>query len=249
MALNVAGMDGVFWALSWHADIPYQLSMGAPARRLAHIPGGVDLRCREARRGVIFRPEVGPGSWGAERFFVWDCWASRDLGSIGFQHEWKSTWYVRPPSSQAKAFEMPPELSIEIVASTDQLADFEQATWEGFVMAKVEDPESKRFSQHALTTLDDAGMVYLNARFDGRVVVSTIVHASDGIAGIYGLSTVPAFRRRGYATALVRTAVNLNPELPTCVLQPDPPSIPIYTGSGFVPARETRSWAGAVYDP
>ena len=135
---------------------------------------------------------------------------------------------------------MPSGLSIEAVANAEQLAEFEQASWEGF---EATDDVRKvgRFGQHAASTLEDEGMRYLIARLNGRAVAGTIVYATQDMLGIYGISTVPGFRRRGFATALVRAAVPWRPDLPVSV-QPDPESVPIYTGLGFLPAGHVASW-------
>ena len=71
--------------------------------------------------------------------------------------------------------------------------------------------------------------------------VYRITYATRDVLGIYGISTVPAFRRRGFATALVRAAVTVRPELPVSV-QPDPESVPIYTGLEFLPAGHVAAW-------
>ena len=108
-------------------------------------------------------------AWGTEAFTIYDCWAKHDLGSIGFKHLWTTPWYVRPPSKLAVSGATT-GLTVESVSSASQLADFEEATVEGFEMVEAEGLE--RFSQHAPATLDDPGMVYLNARLDGQVVAT-----------------------------------------------------------------------------
>ncbi len=181
--------------------------------------------------------------WGGG-FSLWDCWATRDLSSLGFTRQWQSTWYLRPAAMPLAAADLPPGLTIETVATRDQLADFEAATVAGFAEPGEPIAPVAAFSQHAAATLDDPGMVYLNARLDGKVVASVIAHATDDMVGLYGLSTLPAYRRRGYATALVRAVAALRPHLPTCV-QPDPETIPIYTGIGFVPGGQIAAWHAA----
>ena len=78
---------------------------------------------------------------------------------------------------------MPSGLSIEAVANAEQLAEFEQASWEGF---EATDDVRKvgRFGQHAASTLEDEGMRYLIARLNGRAVAGTIVHATQDMLGI-----------------------------------------------------------------
>lgn len=183
--------------------------------------------------------------WQDSDFSLWDCWATRDLSGLGYTRQWQSTWYLRPAATPLAAPTLPPGLTIEVVATRDQLADFETATVAGFAEPGETVAPIPPFSQHAAATLDDPGMVYLNARLAGEVVASVIAHATDTMLGIYGLSTLPAFRRRGYATALVRAAVALRPDLPTCV-QPDPDTISIYTDSGFVPGGQIAAWRAAA---
>jgi len=178
--------------------------------------------------------------WGTEGISLWDCWAARDLSGMGFKRQWMERWYLRHPSPLPRNFTLPPGLSIEAVTNAKQLAEFEEASWEGFEMIEAARTVG-RFGQHAEGTLDDAGMQYLMARLDGRVVASTIAYATRNMVGIYGISTVPQFRRRGYATALVRAVISLRSDLPVSV-QPDPESVRIYADTGFVPAGEVAAW-------
>ncbi len=178
--------------------------------------------------------------WGTEGISLWDCWAMRDLSGIGFKRQWLEPWYLRHPSPLPRNFTLPRGLSIEAVTNAKQLAGFEEASWEGFEMTEAARTVG-RFGQHAEGTLDDEGMHYLIAWLDGRVVASTIAYATTDMLGIYGISTVPEFRRRGYATALVRAAVSLRSDLPASV-QPDPGSVRIYTDTGFVPAGQVAAW-------
>ena len=178
--------------------------------------------------------------WRPRSVSLWDCWAARDLSPMGFRREWVQPWYLRHPSPLPSNFTLPSGLSIEAVTNGEQLAEFEQASWEGFEATEAV-RRVGRFGQHALSTLEDKGMRYLVARFDGRAVAGTIAYATKDVLGIYGISTVPAFRRRGFATALVRAAVTLRPDLPVSV-QPDPESVPIYTGLGFIPVGHVAAW-------
>lgn len=182
-------------------------------------------------------------AWGTESFGIYDGWAIRDLSCIGLKQTVKNPWYLRLPAN-APTLTLPEGLTIEIAKSAQQLADFERASWEGF--EEPDDPEEalrgrEPFSQHGVATLNDPGMYYLNARLHGQVVAGTIVYITDDMVGIYGISTRPAYRRRGYATLLVHASLALRPDLPTSVF-PDPESLPIYTRVGFVTAGEIAFW-------
>ena len=179
-------------------------------------------------------------AWANEAISLWDCWAIYDLSGLGFKRQWMEHWYLRHPSPLAPKFTLPVGLSIEVVSNAEQLAEFEEASWEGFETIGVARAVG-RFGQHALGTLNDPGMHYLIARFDGHVVASTVAYVTQDVLGIYGISTLPRSRRRGYAAALVRAVVSLRPDLPVSV-QPDPSSLRIYTGIGFVPAGQVAAW-------
>ena len=132
-------------------------------------------------------------------------------------------------------------LTIEIVTTEAQLIDFERSTWIGFEESDDAPIGREPFSQHHNATLHDTGMTYINGRLNGDVVSSIIIHKTEDAAGIYGVSTLPEHRRRGYATALVHAATALHPELPV-VVQPDPPSVPMYTRIGFMVGGEIAMW-------
>ena len=156
--------------------------------------------------------------WASTGFDLYECWGKRDLSQIGFEQRWKNPWYLRSPGGIAEVA-LPAGLSIEIVTTGDQLAEFERASWEGFEEPEEEAEVAFRDRQpldwHARSTLDVAGMYYLVARLDGQVVAGVIAHVTQDMVGIYGLSTLSRFRRRGYATALVRASVALRSDLPS----------------------------------
>ena len=182
-------------------------------------------------------------AWAATTIELYECWGRRDLSENGFEPRRNKPWYLRPAAPIDEAA-LPDELSIEIVSTADQLAEFERASWEGFEEpedADVAFRDRQPFSWHASATLDDPGMYYLIARLDGQVVAGTIAYVTEDMVGIYGISTLPRFRRRGYATALVRATVALRPDLPVSVY-PDPDTVPIYAGMGFVRAGNIAVW-------
>jgi GNAT superfamily N-acetyltransferase len=170
-----------------------------------------------------------------------DYWAIRDLTRLGYTRLFQNPWYVRS-AAPIEPCELPQGLVIETVKTPEQLREFERACHLGFDNSEANLPQ--RFAQHGETTLDDPGMVYLNARLGGQVVASTIAHAAENMLGIYAISVLAPFRRRGYGTALVHAAVALRPDLPVSVW-PDPPSMPMYTRWGFSRAEEIACWRRA----
>jgi len=244
MALNVAAWHdssvGCLGVQTFHTDRLWWRKPGGSPIYLAAIV--TDSQATDDALHADIR--VVETEWGNEGIYLWDCWATRDLSEIGFVRRGAEAWYLRYPSPLPRPFAIPSGLSIEAVTSAEQLAEFEEASWEGFVMIEAARTVG-RFGQHAVGTLDDKGMHYLIARLDGRVVASTIAYATMNMLGIYGISTLPEFRRRGYATALVRAVVSLRPDLPVSV-QPDPPSVRIYTDMGFVPVGQVAAWQKGI---
>lgn len=179
-------------------------------------------------------------AWAGQAFGLYDCWASRNLAPWGFVKVVQNSWYLRPPGPLMQVAP-PNELAIEVVTTADQLALFEEASRVGFDDLESPNPNWEAFSQHHPATLNNPEMAYLIGKVDGRVVSGVIVHATQNMLAIYGLSTLVQFRRRGYAAALVHASVALHPELPASVF-PDPPSVSMYTRIGFAPAGEIAIW-------
>lgn len=243
MALNVA---------DWHTASlrPYGVQCFQNDALWWREPGGsgiylgaIILDAQAPDDEILAGLEAVKALWGSVDFALYDCYATRDLAGIGFDLVLKNPWHVRPPSPPP-APKLPDGLTIELARSSQELAEFEWASWAGF--EEPENPEEafrgrEPFSQHAAATLETPGMYYLNARLDGQVVAGVILHATGDMVGIYGISTLMPFRRRGYAAALIRAAVALRPELPASVF-PEPLSVPIYTDIGFVTAGEIAVW-------
>lgn len=248
MALNLAEWHASsvqhFGVASYYTDCLWWRQPGGSGIYLAaliHDGQRSDAQVHE-EVGVVME------KWEGQRVGLYDCWGHYNLAQIGLARGFQNPWYWRAPAAPP-ALDLPEGLTIEIAETPQQLADFERASWEGF--EEPENPEEEfqgrqRFSQHPAQTLGDPDMYYLNARLEGEVVAGAIIQASEGVngegvMGIYGISTLPRFRRRGYASALVRAAAGLRPHLPMCVF-PDPESLPIYTALNFEAAGEIAFW-------
>lgn len=83
---------------------------------------------------------------------------------------------------------------------------------------------------------------------DGEPVVSAAVNQAAGAVGIYSVATMPAYRGRGYAEALMRHAVqdlrNRGAAGPI-VLQSSPAGLELYRKLGF--SRTTRFFIYATH--
>ncbi len=191
---------------------------------------------------TVFDELASPhAAWKDAPIRLYDFWATRDLSELGYKRLFQNPWYVRSAGPIDRC-EPPPGLSIEIVETPEQLREFERACHIGFDNSEADLPQ--RFAQQGEATLDHSGMVYLNARLGGQVVAGTIAYATEDMVGIYAISVLAPFRRRGYGTALVHAAVALRPDLPVSVY-PDPPSVPMYTRWGFSRAEEIACWLRA----
>lgn len=83
---------------------------------------------------------------------------------------------------------------------------------------------------------------------DGKPVATAALYLANGLAGIYYVSTVPAARRRGLATAMTHHALAEAAAAGylTAVLQASPAGTPVYRAMGFI---SCSSIALYDYDP
>jgi GNAT superfamily N-acetyltransferase len=84
-------------------------------------------------------------------------------------------------------------------------------------------------------TLEHEGYRPFTGYVDGRPVATSALLITDGIAGIYGVATIPEFRRRGIAEAMTRHAIVRGAEAGCTIasLQPSPMGRALYERMGF----------------
>jgi predicted GNAT family acetyltransferase len=67
-------------------------------------------------------------------------------------------------------------------------------------------------------------------------------YRTDEAVGIFGVTTIPSMRRRGYGTALTRAAMLPESGLPS-ILAPSPEGEQVYRRLGFAHVGELRIWS------
>jgi hypothetical protein len=168
---------------------------------------------------------------------VSDPWGDLRLDAFGFTSEGDQGWMVRSPSSGADAPRLPHELVIERVADAEALHDFEVASALGF--GTEPQPAS---TWHAPAILDDPRFTILRGHVEGRTVATSMSYRDAGVLGVYGVSTVPEARHRGFGTAMTWAALSADPSIPA-VLQPSVMAVSLYARLGFESFASFRSWA------
>ena len=156
------------------------------------------------------------------------------LDGSGFSVEGDHPWMVRAPG--ALAVSAPEGLRVERVTDAAGLADFELASAIGFGS-----PPQAAFTWHAPAVLADPRLQLWRGRLDNRTVSASMSFVEAGVVGIYGVSTVPDARRRGFAGALTRAALSADPSLPS-VLQPSTSAEPLYRQLGYRRFTTFRTW-------
>ena len=172
---------------------------------------------------------------------VTDWWRTLDLTSLGFELVWNTAiepapYLVRPPGVHPPVA-VPPELEIARVRTPETLAEFESASFEGFETSGPHTPG--RF--HAPASLDDPDMRYFVGRVQGQAMSVSIGVVSEGVVGLFGVATKPAYRRRGYGTAMTWVALRSAPTSPA-VLGPSDAGEPLYRKMGFSDFHQFRLW-------
>lgn len=98
-------------------------------------------------------------------------------------------------------------LSVEIgPVGESGLADWNAVCWAAFAPRGVSESQSLAEKKRAFQAMGHRAYWYL-ARHEGRAVATAILYQGDEAAQILAVGTLPAYRGRGAATALVRRAV------------------------------------------
>jgi GNAT superfamily N-acetyltransferase len=170
-------------------------------------------------------------------FSVCDSWDELDLGGLGFTPFQAGRWLVRAPAPARR--EPPPELSVEQVRADSELETFERASIDGFESPALH--RLGRFGVHPPAALADERMNLFAGRVSDRVVSVSMAYRSNDVVGVYGVATLPEFRRRGYGREMTWAATLVAPDLPA-VLQPSPAGEATYRSMGFEDAGHFTTW-------
>ncbi len=132
-----------------------------------------------------------------DRLDVVDWWSEIDLGPLGFELAQNTgvepaPYLIRSPGP-VPPVAAPSELEVSQVTTPDALEEFEKASFEGFEGSGAFHPGI----WHAPASLDSPDNRYFVGRVDGQAVSASISVVSDGVVGIFGVATMPAYRRRG----------------------------------------------------
>lgn len=143
----------------------------------------------------------------------------------------------------------PDNLEIRRVKSPDELSAFFKTMNEGFgSRSDLFDPFVEEIRQRWMNTSHDTvetPSFYLGY-YLGRPVSTSLRITTDGIAGIYGVSTLEQFRRRGFGEAMVQRALvdgRLEEACRTSFLQASEMGRPIYERIGYRVVSEYEVWS------
>jgi GNAT superfamily N-acetyltransferase len=199
---------------------------------------GVSLDEGSAEAEVIGELRELESDRGLVPLAICDSWGRLDLRPLGYQVAERGAWFVRPPGSSPERA-IPPELTIEEVDDIAGLREFEAASSEGFEHPRMLAAGS--LSVHAPGVLDEPAFHAFTGRFGGRVVSVAMAYVAEDLVGIYGVATLPGYRRRGYGEALTWAAMGAAFHLPA-VLQPSAAGASTYRRMGFTSVGGFTAW-------
>jgi ribosomal protein S18 acetylase RimI-like enzyme len=186
---------------------------------------------------ITRRPDAPPDALASATGTVCDAWSRLDLEPLGFERRDAEPWYFRPAGPLATEA-MPSELEIVRAATPEAIEEFEAVSVRGF---EIEDASIEVGGAHPASILVDPRMTSWIGRVDGRAVAAAMSYRTDGAIGVFGVTTLPSARKRGYGTAMTRAAMLVDSVLPS-VLSPSPEGENLYRRLGFRPVGELQTW-------
>jgi GNAT superfamily N-acetyltransferase len=132
----------------------------------------------------------------------------------------------------------PAELSIVQVEDAATLADFERVSIDGYPIDELR--PARPGSLYDTRILGGPFRLWVGY-VDNRPVSGAYAFNDGVVNGIYLVSTLPAHRGRGYATALTASAITSAPDLPA-VLQASELGYRVYLWLGFRQVGQYDMW-------
>ena len=157
-------------------------------------------------------------------------WAKLDLSGLGYRRSLPQPWYIREPGPIPEP-NLPDGFVIEEVRDEAALAEFEAASLDGFESGS-DIRAAGPGGQHHSDTLDDPRMRYFVGKLDGKAVAGSIAYIGDDITGVFGVSTLPEYRKRGFGHAVSRAATLVAPDMPAH-LEPSEQAARMYRSIGY----------------
>jgi hypothetical protein len=164
---------------------------------------------------------------------ICDSWSALDLAARGFEEREREPWFLRPAADLPDERD-PAGLEIVRVSTPAEVEEFEKVSLRGFGVANVE-----AGSIHPASVLADPQMTMVVGRVAQETVSAAMSYRTDDAIGIFGVTTIPSARGRGYASALTRALIE--PALPA-VLSPSAEAEGLYLRLGFAQVGELRQW-------
>jgi GNAT superfamily N-acetyltransferase len=227
------------WHASWLTALGLRSAADAEAWLALDSPPHIYFSAITLRADTPAEAVSGAGA------AVCDSWQSIDLEPYGFRDWRREPWFLRGPS-EPTGVDPPPELQIMRVATAQGVEELEAVSVRGFENDENATIEPGVF--HPPTILEDPRMVLWLGRVDGKPIGAAMSYRTDDAVGIFGVTTIPSMRRRGYGTALTRAAMLADSGLPS-ILAPSPEGEQVYRRLGFEHVGELRIWSRITEDP
>jgi ribosomal protein S18 acetylase RimI-like enzyme len=192
---------------------------------------------------ITLAPDVPASVLCDARGTICDSWSCLDLGMSGFQERdregfverAREPWFLRP-AQELPNEEPPSELEVVHVSTPAEVAEFESVSVRGF---GGKDGTVKRGALHPPSILTDTRITMLTGRIGGNPIGAAMCYRGDEAIGIYGVTTLPSARGRGYASALTRALID--PAIPA-VLSPSIEAQNLYRRLGFEQVGKLTQW-------
>ena len=177
----------------------------------------------------------GPG-----RPFTWAVWPSNrpaDLGrrleAAGIASDGEGPLMALDLEEADLALDPPPGLTIERASDPSALAEASPVT-----LAMIDDPAAQAVFSAAYEALafgTERTLVLFVGRLDGRPVATSALFTGTGLAGVYGVGTLPELRGRGFGRAMTIAALaeGRRRGLQVAALMSSELGLPVYRRLGF----------------
>jgi ribosomal protein S18 acetylase RimI-like enzyme len=225
----------------WHAA--WLTALGLRSERRDHVWRALQSPPFIYWTAITLAPDVPASALCDVRGTICDSWSRLDLGPSdfqerdreGFAERAREPWFLRP-AQELPSEDAPSELEVVHVSTPAEVAEFESASVRGF---GGKDEDMKRGELHPRSILTDTRMTMLTGRVEGNPIGAAMCYRGDEAIGIYGVTTLPSARGRGYASALTRALID--PAIPA-VLSPSLEAQNLYRRLGFEQVGKLTQW-------